>query len=353
MPTRLAPYTAGFALLILLAPLAYPQTAVVVEEGLGRVVEADTRDPDCRAEIAVGLKPHEIALSPDGRTAYVSNFGLLEANFKVGVAGKTISVIDVARAAEIRKFTLPDGPLAAPHGVKLRPNATELFTNAEIGDTMLVFDTNSGKILRTFPVPPGVHNFIFSPDGSALYAFSIKGQVFRIDAATGKMEVTASIESPRGLAWAAGNASLIVSGKGQLRFLDPKTLAAIRTFDNLDVHQIFYPSASPNGKLIFAPAVLDGVTLVLDAATGKVLHRLQTGSPLLVAFAPNADATAWISNVHIPQEMLPPASVPRPGGVFAVDLATFNTTPLPTVEDANGLAISAIAIKSCSLHPKP
>jgi DNA-binding beta-propeller fold protein YncE len=312
MPTRLAPYTAGFALLILLAPLAYPQTAVVVEEGLGRVVEADTRDPDCRAEIAVGLKPHEIALSPDGRTAYVSNFGLLEANFKVGVAGKTISVIDVARAAEIRKFTLPDGPLAAPHGVKLRPNATELFTNAEIGDTMLVFDTNSGKILRTFPVPPGVHNFIFSPDGSALYAFSIKGQVFRIDAATGKMEVTASIESPRGLAWAAGNASLIVSGKGQLRFLDPKTLAAIRTFDNL-----------------------------------------QTGSPLLVAFAPNADATAWISNVHIPQEMLPPASVPRPGGVFAVDLATFNTTPLPTVEDANGLAISAIAIKSCSLHPKP
>jgi DNA-binding beta-propeller fold protein YncE len=179
MLERLVPFITGFAVFTSFAQLAYPQTAIVVEEGLNKVVEVDTRNPTCRAEIPVGLKPHEIALSPDGRTAYVSNFGLLEANYKVGVPGKTISVIDVAQGSEIRRFTLPDGPLAAPHGVKLRPNTTELFTNAEIGDTVLVFDTGSGKILRTFSVPSGVHNFIFSPDGNTLYAFSTKGQVFK------------------------------------------------------------------------------------------------------------------------------------------------------------------------------
>ena len=325
------------------------QTIVVVEEGLGKVVEVDQSNHACRTEIPVGLKPHEIALSPDGRLAYVSNFGLLEANFKVGVPGKTISVIDIARGAEVKELNLPEGQLAAPHGVKLRPRTTarpELFTNAEIGDSMLVFDPISGKIARSFFLPPGVHNFIFSPDGASLFAFSTKGQVFKINPDSGHIDATANIVSPRGLAWTADNAHLIVAGKGELQILDPQTLSAVKVFTGFDVGQLYYPTASADGRLIFAPAVIDGVVLVIDAVTGKVLQRVSTGSPLSVTIQAD-QKTAWISNVHVPEQMQKPGDQPLPGGALALDLATFTTNPLPDVIDANGLAVSPIKLSAC------
>jgi len=330
-------------------------TIVVVEEGLGKVVEIDPAHPTHPTEIQVGLKPHEIAVSSDGRTAYVSNFGLLEANLRVGIPGKTISVIDLAKGTEVQKFTLPQENLAAPHGVKLRPSNTkapesELFTNAEIGDTMLVFDIASGKVLRTFPLPPGVHNFIFSPDGKSLFAFSTKGLVYRIDPDLGNIQATADVPSPRGLAWSADNSSLIVSGKGELQILNPKTLAVVKTFSNLGVGQIFYPAVSLDGRFIFAPAVLDGVVLIIDAASGKVLHRVSTGSPLSVTLQPDGKV-AWVSNVRVPQEMLPPGSEARPGGVTALNLTSLTASPLPGAIDANGLAVvSQDFVEHPSLH---
>ncbi len=344
-----------FAVIILTAAGMSAQTIVVVEEGLGKVVEVDESNHACRAEIPVGLKPHEIALSSNGRVAYVTNFGLLEANFKVGVPGKTISVIDIARGIEIKQLTLPEGPLAAAHGIKLRPGSTagaELFTNAEIGDTMLVFDPISGKILRTFPLSPGVHNFIFSSDGASLYAFSTKRQVFKIDPDSGHIDATANVASPRGLAWTSDNAHLIVAGKGEVQLLDPQTLSAVKAFTGLDAGQLYYPTASPAGRLIFAPAVLDGVVLVIDSATGKVLQRVPTGSPLSVTIQPNQN-TAWVSNVKVPPQMQAPGSQPLPGGVSALDLATFRTTPLPDVIDANGLTVSPIKLSACESHALP
>ena len=83
-----------------------PRTAtiLVVQEGLGKVIAFDSSRPEIRAEIRVGQMPHEIALSSNGRTAYVSNFGLLEVNHKIGTPGKTISVIDVSRGIERQRL---------------------------------------------------------------------------------------------------------------------------------------------------------------------------------------------------------------------------------------------------------
>ncbi len=242
-----------------------------------------------RAEIPVGSKPHEIALSADGRTAYVSNFGLLEADHKVGTPGNTISVIDVARAMELRRFRISPSLLAAPHGLKLRPPAdAELFTNAESGDAMVVFDAASGKVKRDFSLPAGVHNFIFSANGASLFAFSTNGQVFRLNSEDGRVEAKTDAASPRGLAWTADKSSLIVSGQGELALLDPANLKLRKRFSHLGVHQIFYPAASPDGRFILVPAVIDGVVLVLDANSGAVLRKIQRAA-LCYPVSPVAD----------------------------------------------------------------
>jgi DNA-binding beta-propeller fold protein YncE len=318
------------------------QTVAVVQEGRGTVVIFPATDPSRQTTVHVGEKPHEIEVTPDGRTAFVSNFGLLEANHKAGTPGTTISVVDIDRLVERERFKMPAG-FTAPHGLKLRPpKYHELFTNAEEGrEAMIVFDAGSGAVLRTFPLPPGVHNFLFNSSGSALFAFTTKGQACRIDPESGKILAEVETGSPRGLAWTADRRYLIVSGKGELLLLDPQDLSVIRRFDKLGVGQIFYPAATADGKWILAPAVLDGVVLVIDASTGAVSHRIETGSPLLIAF--EADGKhAWISNVHIPAGLFGPSTQLREGGLVRLDLTTFTTTDgVAGIPDTNGIAVTS------------
>jgi hypothetical protein len=117
-------------------------------------------------------------LTPDGRTASVSNFGLLEVNHHVGTPGTAISVWDVEHGVELKRFELPSGS-ASPHGLNLRPPAyRELFTNAELGnEAMVVLDSKSEIVLRIFDLPHGVHNFIFDRNGTALFALTTENDV--------------------------------------------------------------------------------------------------------------------------------------------------------------------------------
>ncbi|MGC4051846.1 MAG: hypothetical protein QM757_21085 [Paludibaculum sp.] len=228
--------------------------------------------------------------------------------------------------------------MTAPHGLKLRPPGhRELFTNSEVGrEGMVVFDAASGHVLRTFDLPPGVHNFVFQADGRALYAFTTTGRVLRVDPERGTLLAQAEIATPRGLGWTADGRRLIAGGRNELVLLNPEDLSVEARYGQLGVGQVFYASASTDGRWILAPAVLDGVLLILDAKTGRVERRIQTGSPLLTV----ADgAQVWISNVLVPPQMMPADAPPRNGGISLMDLRTFGITSIDGVPDANGIAV--------------
>jgi DNA-binding beta-propeller fold protein YncE len=309
---------------------------LVVQESLNRVLIFSKEQPSDRAIVQVGEKPHEIEMSLDGKTAYVSNFGLLEANHKVGTPGTTISVIDVEQKRERTRFILPSGA-TAPHGLKIRPqHTTELFTNTEEGvEEMVVFDLRTGNVIRTFPLPHGVHNFVFSEDGADCYAFTTVDSVIRLDPNNGHILSNVTIPRVRGLAWTSDNSHLLVGSHAQVFLLNPQDLGVAGTFKSLPVGQTFYPASSPDGHTFFVPAVLDGVLLILDARTGKVCQRLATGSPLQAIFD---GAYAWISNVKVPTSMLPPGSPERPGGLVRLNLSNLSFTVIDDTEDANGIA---------------
>ena len=76
-----------------------PSELAIVDPGSGRVV---ARIPD-------GIEPHEVAASPDGRLAVVTNTG------PYSDPGHTLSVIDLKAQKEFRRVEL--GPLPNPHGI--------------------------------------------------------------------------------------------------------------------------------------------------------------------------------------------------------------------------------------------
>src|ERR1700722_535299 len=61
------------------------------------------------AKLPVGPDPHEVIASPDGTTAYISNYG--------GGAYNTLSVVDLAARKVLPTIDL--GPLRGPHGLAL------------------------------------------------------------------------------------------------------------------------------------------------------------------------------------------------------------------------------------------
>lgn len=274
----------------------------------------DSLDGSLDARIRLGYRPHEITVTRDGRTAYVSNFGLHDYDLATGHAGNSISVVDIANRCEShRLYTCTDKfQCWAPHGVKLSPDGRHLYVNVEraagrdpTGDAskMLVFDVATREIVRTFAMPRlaghdeptrtyglprGSHNFVFSPDGRDIWIFSGHGGITRIDPRTGRP--TAHLKDFRGAVRGllfTGDGQLLVSSTNQLSFVDPRRIRVTRRIGNLGVTQLLYSDVTPDGRYALAPAVWESQVVVVDLARGKVVARVPTGvDPVHVVVAP-------------------------------------------------------------------
>lgn len=307
----------------------------VVEENANHVSIYNPESGKKLGSLEIGFLPHEIAVTRDGKTAYVSNFGIRDYDSGSGTPGASVSVIDLPSLSEkYRLYTFYPADSrdyeqidSAPHGVKLRPPyEDQLFVNVEKGSKVLVFDVNEKRLVRQISVSPNTHNLFFSPDGKILWLMAGKDGVIRIDADSG--QVTGSITLPsavRGLKYTPDNRYLMASAVNQIAFIDPDTMAIQRQFDNLGVGPILYSDITPDQRYIIAPAAFDHQVVVIDVASGKVIKRLVTGlNPINALISPDGQF-AYISNATDKH-------------VSKIDLNTFEVTAFPTHEGPNGLA---------------
>lgn len=96
---------------------------VVLEKQDGALIIVDPATLKIVARIPVGLDPHEVVVSEDGKTAYVSNYGF----FGTGGPGHTIAVVDLVAQKPLAPIEL--WPLLAPHGLDFAGG--ELYFTAE------------------------------------------------------------------------------------------------------------------------------------------------------------------------------------------------------------------------------
>ncbi|HWA01806.1 MAG TPA: PQQ-binding-like beta-propeller repeat protein [Caulobacterales bacterium] len=294
-----------------------------VQEDGGGLVQLDLSTND-RHFYPVGPMPHEVEVSPNSVYAYVSQFGMRDANHAIGTPGDHITRINLL-SGETQNWMLPEG-VRGPHGV--RAHGGEVFTNAEIGDRMVVFDQNTGAVKRTFPLPELVHHFLFAHD--VIYAFAAANGVYKIDPRDGRVLAHADIGSPaRSVMMTRDQRQVLVAGRGEVVFLNAGDLSVARRVPVSGVTQIIYATLDEDAGLIYAPAPGENVVVALDLATGAERARVTPGRTPTMA-VPGPDGRAYIPSVGETY-------------ITAVDPHTFATTQIGPFQRPNGIAFGSCA----------
>jgi alpha-L-fucosidase len=123
------------------------ETVLVVGHKIADSVGFYSEDGKLLATVPVGKHPHEMALAPDGRYAYVTDNGILWMT-DPGEGGNTISIIDLDRRARIGVIDL--GPYRRPHGIAVDPRTGRLAVTTENPDALILVDPVARKVLRRF-----------------------------------------------------------------------------------------------------------------------------------------------------------------------------------------------------------
>lgn len=237
--------------------------------------EALVIDPDRRAEIAripVGDGPHEVATSPDGRTAVVCNYGGQR-------PGNTLTVVDIASATAIRTIDLAgedvvDGQTKPrewlrPHGIRFLPDGNHVVVTSESTRRLLIVDVAQRRVVRALPTPqPSMHMVELSRDGSVAFATSIQdGTLAAIPLDGSPARAVASGDGAEGIAVSADGATVWVTNRAQdeVVVFDARTLARISTIETAA-----FPirvAITPDGKRALVSCAEAGCVEVLDTAT--------------------------------------------------------------------------------------
>lgn len=164
----------AFLLLFTLALAARSSAATgylaIANQGDHTALLIDLSSGKTLAKIEVGVNGHELAVSPDGRFAYVPIYG----NSGVGRPGTDGNAIDIIDLRE-RKLAghIDLGKPVRPHCAKFGPGGL-LYVSAELANAVYLLDVNSRKVVGQIPTgAPESHMFTISPDGHRIYTANV------------------------------------------------------------------------------------------------------------------------------------------------------------------------------------
>ena len=240
---------------------------------------------------------HELAISPDHRTAFVPIYG----DGRHGdnpEPGHLIAVFDLAGRRHAADYST--APYLAPHGLRWGPEG-QLYCVCENSGVVLEMEAESGAILHCIPVGSNkAHRIEVLPDGSKLYCETEEDSFasvigLRARKRLGKIPVEGGLAGI-GMSPDGGTVILVNAGKPLLHVVDTATDAVARTV-KLDGHKEAAQIArySPDGKYLVVTSHDEPLATILSADLGHQ-RLLQLGKgPMNMAFHPDG-RTLLIAN---------------------------------------------------------
>jgi len=342
----LALLTIGLAATFLLAPTVHGSTLVVANKTDNTVDLLDLSTGQSVATLPTGYRPHEVAVSPDGTLAVVSNYGDRDQ------PGSSLTVIDLEQAKVVSTVDL--GKHTRPHGLAWI-SSTQLAVTTEGSKHLLVVSPRSGRIDKEIKTGQKVsHMVAVTPDGKRAFVANIgSGSVTAIDLATGtKLRDIATGEGAEGIAVTPDGREVWVGNReaDTLTILDPQTLE-IRA----EVPCRGFPirvAPTPDGKKMLVSAAESGEVVVIDTKQRQEIFRRQ------LDLSTAADASTRLFGDRFGGSPVPVGLVVAPDGSSAwvaatqadavVVIATAGLRVLGVLEagkEPDGMALSPVTVR--------
>lgn len=254
----------GSAIALLLGlwvPMAHASELLVANKSSDTVWRLSLTNGRKIGEFRTGDAPHEIAISPDGRIAVVSNYGGVR-------SGNSLSVLDLAIGKPTRQIDL--GLHGAPHGLRFLADGRRVVVTTEASASLLIVDIEEDRVEKAIDIGDGVgHMVTLSPDQRFAYVAKIaKGTVSRVDLIAGvKTHERPAGKGAEGIAIRPDGLEVWVTNRedGTITVHDPKTLAVRRRMSSkgFPIRVTF----SVDGRMAFVTNARSADLAVFDART--------------------------------------------------------------------------------------
>ena len=216
---------------VLVSMPAFADTLLVGNKARNTLSLVDLASGEVVRTLPTGEGPHEVDVSPDGRTAVIVNYR------SGGQPGNTMTVVDVPTGAV--SGTIDLGEHQAPHGVVwLKDNTHVIVTTEDSGDIIKV-NVAAGEVVGAWPTGQEVsHMVALSPDDRTAFVSSIRsGTVTRIELEPGSEALSVPTgEGAEGIAVTADGGEVWVANRGDdsITVLDTETLEVLATLETGD-----------------------------------------------------------------------------------------------------------------------
>ncbi len=241
-----------------------------VNKDEGTLWIADVNSAKVIHKINIDDGPHEVAVSPDGKTAVAGNY------FYKGSPKNTLKVIGVESGKLLKNIDL--SPYEALHGIEfISPN--QVLVTAERQSKLLVVNIDSGIIEKIISTKGGLH--MVKPDDSKSYAYGTalqSGDLNIIDLKNGyKVESIKVGQGVEGIGVRPNSNEVWVGNNSEhnVKIVDTKSKKVIHNFETgLMPLRI---SFSNDGKYAFICRLLVGDVEVYDAQSRKIITNIEFG----------------------------------------------------------------------------
>ncbi len=228
----------------------------------------------------VGLHPHEAALSPDGKTLYASDNGVVWMT-ETGDGENTVSIVDVA--SHKRTGVIDLGSFHRPHGITVVPQTGKLLVTTEHPNALLLVDPKAKKVLRSWDVQGAApHMVVLSGNGEwAFTSDSNSGELSVINLNTNAVRVMSAGKRPQGQAFSPDGKTLYVTiaDEASIAIFDLATMAfSGRVATGKTPVRV---AVTPDGKtLVYALQEANAVGFA-DLATRRQVAEVPCGGPTM------------------------------------------------------------------------
>jgi len=284
----------AFTVSLPFAPLSFAQTLIVGNKQEHTVSFIDLKNGQEFARTQTGKAPHEVAVSPDGKTAAIVSYR--EQSF----LGNEIFVFDVVNGK--KKGVIDLGKNTAPHGLKWIPGTDKVIATTEASQSVVLVDIAEMKLLASVKTDQrGSHMVALSPDSDRAFVANINAGSFTV------IDL-ASFEKVKDVNAGEGTEAIAVSPDGKHIWVGNNGSKSIMVFDaqTLKKRNEFKTEGipirveiSPDGAFVVVSEPDLSRVSVYDAVSHKILKTIDLVNqdakiPVTMLFSPDG-AKLWVA----------------------------------------------------------